>query len=80
MPVWSWFFIAAAVLIMVTLVLIGVLSLTGRRKARRLKNRFGADYDPTVDEAGGQRTAEQELIARERKRRKLDTVELSPES
>jgi hypothetical protein len=78
MPVWSWFFIAAAVLIALTLVLVAVLSATSRRKTRRLKERFGAEYERAVDNAGDQRAAEQELVARERKRQKLDIVELSP--
>ena len=78
MPVWSWFFIAAGVLIALTLILIVVLSVTGRRKTRRLKEHFGAEYERAVDDAGGQRAAEQELVARERKRQKLDIVALSP--
>lgn len=78
MPVWSWFFIAAGVLIALTLILIMVLSVTGRRKTRRLKEHFGAEYERAVDDAGGQRAAEQELVARERKRQKLDIVALSP--
>ena len=78
MPVWSWFFIAAAVLIALTLVLIAVLSVTGRRKTRRLREHFGAEYERAVDNAGDQRAAEQELIAREQKRKNLDIVELSP--
>jgi hypothetical protein len=78
MPVWSWFFIAAAVLIALTLVLIAVLSVSSRRKTRRLKERFGAEYERAVDNAGDQRAAEQDLVARERKRQKLDVVELSP--
>ena len=78
MPVWSWFFIAAGVLIALTLILITVLSVTGRRKTRRLKEHFGAEYERAVDDAGDQRAAEQELVARERKRQKLDIVELSP--
>jgi hypothetical protein len=78
MPVWSWFFIAAAVLIALTLVLIAVLSVTSRRKTRRLKEHFGAEYERTVDNVGDQRAAEQDLVARERKRQKLDIVELSP--
>lgn len=78
MPVWSWFFVAAGVLIALTLVLIVVLSVTSRRKTARLKEHFGAEYDRAVDDAGGQRAGEQELVARERKRRKLDIVELSP--
>ena len=80
MPVWSWFFIAAAVLIALTLVLLAVLSVTSRRKTRRLKEHFGAEYERAVDEAGDQRAAEQELVARERKRQKLDVVELSPDA
>ena len=43
MPVWSWFFIAAGVLIALTLILMAVLSVRGRRKTRRLKEHFGAD-------------------------------------
>jgi hypothetical protein len=78
MPVWSWFFIAAAVLIALTLVLIAVLSVSSRRKTRRLKEHFGAEYERAVDNAGDQRAAEQDLVARERKRQKLDIVELSP--
>jgi hypothetical protein len=41
MPVWSWFFIAAAVIFAVTLVMVGVLSVTGRTRTKRLKKRFG---------------------------------------
>ncbi|WP_006245996.1 hypothetical protein [Mycolicibacterium tusciae] len=80
MPVWSWFFIAAGVLIALTLVLIAVLSVTGRRKTRRLKEHFGAEYERAVEDAGDQRAAEQELVARERKRQKLDIVALPPEA
>ncbi|WP_099039293.1 hypothetical protein [Mycobacterium neglectum] len=79
MPVWSWFFIAAGVLIALTLILIAVLSVNGRRKTRRLKEHFGAEYERAVDDAGDQRAAEHELVARERKRKKLDIVVLSPE-
>ena len=80
MPVWSWFFIAAAVLIALTLVLAAVLAATNRRRTRRLKEHFGAEYQRAVDDAGDQRAAENDLIARERKRKRLDIVELSPEA
>jgi hypothetical protein len=79
MPVWSWFFIAAAVLIAVTLAWIAVLSVTGRRRTARLKERFGPEYERAVGEAGDRRAGEQELVARERKRQELDIVVLSPE-
>lgn len=80
MPVWSWFFIAAAVLIALTLILAAVLTATNRRRTRRLKEHFGAEYQRAVDESGDQRAAENDLIARERKRKRLDIVELSPEA
>jgi hypothetical protein len=80
MPVWSWFFIAAAVLITLTVVLVAVLSATGRRKTRRLKEHFGTEYERAVEDAGDQRAAEQELVAREQQRQKLDVVELSADA
>ena len=80
MPVWSWFFIAAAVLIAFTLVWIAVLSVTGRKRTERLRKHFGPEYERAVGEAGDQRAGEQELVARERKRQKLDIVALSPET
>jgi hypothetical protein len=80
MPVWSWFFIAAAVVLVIALVMVLVLSVTGRTRTERLKKRFGREYDRVVDEVGDQRAGEEELVARERKRQKLDVVALSPEA
>ena len=80
MPVWSWFFIAAAVIFAVTLLMVAVLSVTGRRRTERLKKHFGPEYERVVDEAGDQRVGEEELVARERKRQALDIVALSSEA
>jgi len=80
MPVWSWFFIAAAVLIALTLVLAAVLATTSRRRTRRLKEHFGAEYTRAVDDTGDRRAAETELVARERNRKRLDIVALSPDA
>lgn len=80
MPVWSWFFIAAAVLIALTLLLAAVLAAAGRKRTGRLKDHFGAEYERAVDDAGDQRAAEKELVARERKRKRLDIIALSPEA
>ena len=80
MPVWSWFFIGAAVLIAVTLAWIAVLFVTGRKRTARLKEHFGPEYERAVGEAGDQRAGEEDLVARERKRHKLDIVALSPEA
>jgi hypothetical protein len=66
MPVWSWFFIAAAVIVAVTLLMVAVLSVTGRRRTERLKKHFGPEYERVVGEAGDQRAGEEELVARER--------------
>ena len=80
MPIWSWFFIAAAVVIGFTALLIAVLSVTGRKRTERLRKHFGPEYERAIGEAGDQRAGEQELVARKRKRHKLDIVALSPES
>jgi hypothetical protein len=80
MPVWSWFFIAAAAVIAFTLVLVVVLSAIGRKRTERLKKHFGPEYERAVGDAGDQRAAEEELVARERKRQKLEIVALSPEA
>jgi hypothetical protein len=80
MPVWSWFLIAAAVLVVFTLALIAVLSVTGRRRTSRLRKQFGPEYERVVREADDQRAGERELVARERKRQKLEIVALTPQA
>jgi hypothetical protein len=52
MPVWSWFFIAAAAVIAFTLVLVVVLSAIGRKRTERLKKHFGPEYERAVGDAG----------------------------
>lgn len=80
MPTWSWVVIAVAVVIVVALAVIFVLSMSSRKRTERLKSHFGPEYDRAVGESGDQSAAEKELIARERKRQKLDVVALAPES
>ena len=71
MPIWGWFFIAAIVVVAVAGLI--VATSAGRRKRTdRLKEQFGPEYERTVAEAGEQNAAEKELVARERKRDKLD--------
>jgi hypothetical protein len=79
MPVWGWFF-SAAIVVLVVLAVIITRAAVNRRRTRRLKERFGPEYERTVGEVGEQRSAEKELVARERKRNKLDIVALSPEA
>ena len=80
MPAWSWVVIAAAVVIAVALLVVVTRSMNRRKRTERLKKHFGPEYERAVGEAGDQGAAEKELVARERKRQKLDIVALSPES
>jgi hypothetical protein len=73
MPVWTWFFIAAAAVFVIALVMVLFLSVTGRTRTARLKKRFGPEYERVVGEVGDQRAGEEALVARERKRQELET-------
>jgi hypothetical protein len=80
MPAWTWIVIAAAVVIAVALAVIVARSVSRRKRTERLQKHFGPEYERAVGEAGDQAAAEKELVARERKRQKLDIVALSTES
>jgi len=80
MPAWSWVVIAVAVVIVVALAILVARSASRRKRTERLKNHFGPEYDRAVGEAGDPGAAEKALVARERKRQKLDIVALAPES
>ena len=67
--------IAIIVVILVVAALLIGLSAVNRR--RRLRERFGPEYDRTVSEHG-RREAEAELAERERRVRQLDIKELTP--
>jgi hypothetical protein len=78
MPVWEWIFAAASVVIVVAAVVVAALLLSSRRKTARMKQHYGREYERLVSEAGGQKAAEKELSARERKRDELEIVPLTP--
>ncbi len=75
MPIWGWFFLAALVLVAIAGLIVAV-SAGRRRRTDHLKQQFGPEYDRTVAEAGEQ-AAEKEMVARKRKRDKLDIRPLS---
>jgi len=77
MSEWSWIVIAALVLILIG---IAAWSVGRRRRSARLKEQFGPEYDRTVGELGEQRAAEADLLAREKKHKKLDITSLTPEA
>jgi len=78
MPVWEWIAIAAVVVIVVAAVIVAASFASGRRKSQRLKEHYGLEYERLVSETGGEKAAEKELTARERKHDKLDIVPLTP--
>jgi hypothetical protein len=61
--------LAAVVLIAVAIV------LAVKRRSERLRERFGPEYDRTVEQAGGRRSAESELAARQRR---VDSLDIRP--
>ena len=73
----AWVLIAVLVLVVVGIV---AWSVTRSRRSARLREHFGPEYERTVGELGEQRSAEAELVAREKNRKKLDIVELSPQA
>jgi hypothetical protein len=73
----AWVLIAVLVLAVVGVV---AWSVTRSRRSARLREHFGPEYERTVGEMGEQRSAEAELVAREKNRKKLDIVELSPQA
>ena len=77
MSEWAWILIAVLVIVVLGIV---AWSLSRRRRSARLREHFGPEYDRTVGELGEQRAAEAELAAREKKRKKLDIVDLTPEA
>lgn len=80
MPEWVWILIAAAVIVVLLVLFVVAISASRRRRTTRLKERFGPEYDRTVSDAGKQEAAEKELVARERRRDKLDIHPLTPEA
>jgi hypothetical protein len=78
MPVWEWIFAAASVVIVVASVVVGARLLSSRSKTARMKQHYGREYERLVSEAGGEKEAEKELSARERKRDELEIVPLTP--
>jgi hypothetical protein len=68
------------VAILIVLVLLVVLALVAgrQRRSRRLRERFGPEYDRTVAEAGDRREAEAKLKERTERRQQLDIVPLDP--
>src|SRR6266498_741134 len=76
MDMWVWIVIA----VVAAIVLLAVLwSATRARRTRSLQDRFGREYDRTIEHAGDKREAERELREREKRHEQLDLRPLAPE-
>lgn len=69
MPGWAWVLVAVAAVIIVALVVWQALKT---RRTRTLQDRFGPEYDRTLERADGKREAEADLSARVERRNELD--------
>ena len=77
MDTWVWI----AIGLVVAIVILGILiSALRTRRSRSLRDRFGREYDRTVDKAGGRREAEQELRKREQRHDELELRPLSADA
>ncbi len=75
----QWIWIVIAILVVAAIAIVA-WSVSRRKRSERLKQHFGPEYERTVGELGDDRAAEAELLQREKKRKKLDIVELTPEA
>ena len=75
MDTWVWIVIA----VVAAIVVLGVVwGATRSRRTRSLQERFGSEYDRTVEHTGGRREAERELKEREERHEELDLRPLTP--
>lgn len=73
----SWLIVA--VVVIVILVAIVIFLAVRQQNTRRLKSRFGSEYERTLDELGGRRSGEAELQQREKRVKHFELKPLSPQ-
>ncbi|WP_293002086.1 hypothetical protein [Mycobacterium sp.] len=78
MPIWEWIVIAAVAVVLVVFAVVLVSMIRFRSKSKRLKQHYGSEYEQVVEQTGSEKSAVRELTTRERKRKKLDIVALTP--
>jgi hypothetical protein len=76
MPTWGW------IVLGVVIVALAVVAWLGwqRQRSRGLQERFGPEYDRTLEDRDDRRQAEAELAAREKRHAELDIRPLDPET
>jgi hypothetical protein len=70
--------ILAIVVVAVVAILVVAAAMRGRRRAR-LQQRFGPEYDRTVEASGSRRAAERELRERAERRDEINLRDLDPQ-
>ena len=65
--------------IIVLLLVVAGLLLTRKRRSEHLSRHFGPEYERTVESMGSREKAEAELLAREKRVRKLQIIPLPPQ-
>jgi hypothetical protein len=78
MDAWVWIVIGAVIVVLVVAVVAAYVLRQQRR--RELRETFGAEYELAVAREGDVRRGESDLIARRKRRDKLDIRPLSPSS
>lgn len=69
MPTWAWIVIAVAAVALVAILAVAALM---KSRTSRLRERFGPEYDRTVEKRGGRREGEAELASRVERRERLE--------
>ena len=81
MPGWL---VAVIIVVVVAVVVLAVLTMLKRRRdeqrSARLRDKFGPEYDRTLDRAGSEKEAERDLQRRAEQRERLNIRPLSPQS
>ena len=72
MPGWAWALVAVGVIVVIALV---VWQAMKAKRTRTLQERFGPEYDRTLERADDRREAESDLAARAKRR---DELEIRP--
>jgi hypothetical protein len=71
---------ALVVAIVIVAAVVFALAVMPALRRRRLRGKFGPEYERTVSEAGNRREAEHELAQREKRHADLELRELSPQA
>lgn len=72
--------VVVLVVVLLALALAAALLVAQAQRRRRLQERFGSEYDHTLEQAGDRRAAEHELQERTKRREDLDVRPLEPQA